>query len=155
MVLVLSSEDCLQSSWLSCYLEWLRYEMGLSRDLTQVCYIFIYLMTDVVRLHIFAHTEVSYKFLLSNSFDSEFCKWTKQGWQDVWCDSCCVMSAVEYFDWLKKQPVNQVLFNWTNKFILKLSCHAIAVVFSNLLKLQFCTVQEAFCNNGSRDIVTP
>ena len=32
-------------------------------------------------------------------------------WQDERRDTWCVTSVMEQFDWLKKQPVNQVPFN--------------------------------------------
>ena len=53
---------------------------------------------------------------------------------DMWC----VTSVVEYFDWWKKQPVNHVP---STELIIIYSCHAVAIVSPNLLKIWFCTVQ--------------
>ena len=51
-------------------------------------------------------------YLLSNCLDTDtdFVNTSeqKENWLDVRRDTWCVMSVVEYFDWLKKQPVNQV-----------------------------------------------
>ena len=46
-------------------------------------------------------------------------------------------NEVEYFDWLKEQPVNQVPSTEQTIFIQKLSCHVVAIISPNLLKSSF------------------
>ena len=91
---------------------------------------------------IYSHTAclclISY--LLSNCFDSEFCKhiWTKRKLTRsvVWY-TCCVTSVVEYFDWLKNKPNYQVPSTECtmihSKAVVSFGCHS----FPNLLKSKF------------------
>ena len=77
-------------------------------------------------------------YLLSNCFNSEFCKHISEqkgsSW-DAWCGTCCMTSEVEYFDWLKKQPVNQVpSTEWTiiySKVVMSCGCHSFSKPVKN------------------------
>ena len=52
----------------------------------------------------------------------------KESLRDARHDTWCVMSVVEYFDWLKKKPVNQVPWTeWTiiySKVVMLCGCHS-------------------------------
>ena len=56
--------------------------------------------------------------------------------------SCIFLGVVQYFDWLKKQPVNQVPSTEPTIIYSQIvvSC-TVAIVPPNLLKIQSCTVQ--------------
>ena len=47
----------------------------------------------------------------------------KESWQDMQHDTWCMMSVVEYFDWLIEQPVNQVPSTVLNNLFKR--CHVV------------------------------
>ena len=82
------------------------------------------------------------RYLLSNCFDSEFCKQNKseqkESSRDARRDTRCVTSEIEYFDWSKKQPVNQVPSTGMNNNLFK-SFHVVRLL--QFLQTRFCSVQ--------------
>ena len=46
--------------------------------------------------------------------------------RDMRCDTQCVMSEVEYFDWLKKTTCQSGFFNWIiySKVLMSCGCHS-------------------------------
>ena len=62
----------------------------------------------------------------------------KESSRDARRDTWCVTNEVMYFDWLKKQRVNQVL---SSERTIIYANVAVAPISPNLLKVRFCTVQ--------------
>ena len=84
-------------------------------------------------------------YLLSNCFDSEFCKhiWTKRklARRVVWHVVCDEWEGVF---WLVEKTCQSGSFNWMNYYLFK-SCHFVHLPVSpNLLKIQLCSVQYRF-----------